>query len=226
MRLHRGFDYGDLARIMLVDTRQHRSPQVPGLPYQQLGRAALRADRTMLGRRQERWLHEAIATSPARWNVVAQQSYLAAIDLGTGPRQRFNADKWDGYPSARHRLTDFLAEARPRNPLFLGGDVHAAMVNDITVGPDPAGPVVATELLGSSVSSVKGNNAVFEAALARNPQVRYYNGRERGYLSCTVSPDQWRGDFWFVDNPLDADSDLTLAVSWAIDDGVLGAREG
>ncbi len=135
MRLHRGFDYGDLARILLLDTRQHRSPQVPGPPYQPLGRTARRTSRTMLGGRQERWLREALASSPARWNIVGQQSYLAAVDLGTGDPRLFNADKWDGYPAARSRLTDFLAEARPRNPVFLGGDVHAAMVNDITSGP-------------------------------------------------------------------------------------------
>jgi alkaline phosphatase D len=225
MRLHRGFAYGDLARILLLDTRQHRSPQVPGPRFQPLGGAARRTSRTMLGGRQERWLHEALATSPARWNLIGQQIYLAALDLGMGDQPLFNVDKWDGYPAARHRLTGFLAEQRPRNPVFLGGDVHAAMVNDITVGPEPDGPVVASEFLGSSVASAKGNTRAFEAVLGKNPQVRLYDGRRRGYLSCTVSPERWRGDFWFVDDPLDAASPLALGASWAVEDGVLGAHE-
>ena len=224
MRLHRRFEYGDLVRVMLLDTRQHRSPQVPGPRFQPLSRAARDPSRTMLGRRQERWLQDSLATSSATWNVVGQQIYLAALDLGGGERRLFNNDKWDGYPAARRRLTGFLADARPRNPVFLGGDVHAAMVNDITDGPDHDGPVVASEFLGSSVSSGKGNNPVFEAALAKNPQVRYYDGRRRGYLSCTVTPEQWRGDIWFVDAPLDAGSPVRLGASWALDDGVLGAR--
>ena len=148
---------------------------------------------------------------------------MAAIDLAPGPGQAFNTDKWDGYPAARERVTGFLAESRPRNPVFLGGDVHAAMVNDITRGPDPDGPVVASEFLGSSVSSAKGNNPRFEAALARNPQVRFYDGRRRGYLSCTVTPEQFRGDLWFVDEPLDAASPVRLRASWALQDGILGA---
>ena len=224
MRLHRRFEYGDLARVMLLDTRQHRSPQAPGPRLQRLSREARDPSRTMLGRAQERWLQESLATSTATWNVVGQQIYLAALDLGEGEKRLVNVDKWDGYPAARRRLTGFLSEARPRNPVFLGGDVHAAMVNDITDGPDHDGPAVASEFLGSSVSSGKGNNPVFEAALARNPQVRYYDGRRRGYLSCTATPEQWRGDLWFVDAPLDAGSPVRLGASWALHDGVLGAR--
>lgn len=224
MRLYRRFDYGDLARVSLLDTRQHRSPHVEGPVFQPLGPAALDPARTMTGPAQEHWLIDGLASSASRWNVVGQQVYLAAIDLGPGEEQAFNTDKWDGYPAARARLTGFLADARPRNPVFLAGDSHAAMVNDITLGSDPAGPVVATELLGSSVSSAKGNTAIFEAALPKNPQVRYYNGRQRGYLSCTVTPEQWRGDLWFVDDVLDAGSPVRLGASWTVQDGVLGAQ--
>jgi alkaline phosphatase D len=224
MQLYRRFEYGDLASISLLDTRQHRSPQVDGPPFQPNGPEALDPARTMTGPAQERWLLDGLASSSRRWNVVGQQVYLAALDLGPGEEHAYNTDKWDGYPAARARLTGFLAEARPRNPVFLAGDSHAAMVNDITHGCDPAGPVVATELLGSSVSSAKGNTATFEAALPKNPQVRYYNGRQRGYLSCTVTPEQLRGDLWFVDDVLDAGSPVRLGASWAVHDGVLGAQ--
>ena len=225
IRLYRRFEYGDLARVMLLDTRQYRSPQIPGPPFQPHGPAATDPSRTIIGAAQERWLLDGLATSTARWNVVGQQIYLTALDLGAGGQEHlFNVDKWDGYPAARQRLTGFLADARPRNPVFLGGDVHAAMVSDITVGPDPAGQVVASEFLGSSVSSAKGNNPVFETALPRNPQVRYYDGRRRGYLSCTVTPEQLQGDLWFVDSPLDAGSPVRLGASWAVRDGMLGAQ--
>ena len=164
MQLYRRLAYGDLASLSLLDTRQYRTPQVDGPAFQPNGPEAYDPSRTLTGPAQERWLLDGLASSSSRWNVVAQQVYLAAIDLAPGPGEAFNTDKWDGYPEARGRITRFLRDAKPRNPVVLSGDVHAAMVNDVTVDNTPDGEVVATELLGSSISSAKGNNAQFEAA--------------------------------------------------------------
>ena len=38
-------------------------------------------------------LLDGLASSSSRWNVVAQQVYMAAIDLAPGPGQAFNTDK-------------------------------------------------------------------------------------------------------------------------------------
>ena len=222
MQLYRRLAYGDLASLSLLDTRQYRTPQVDGPAFQPNGPEAYDPSRTLTGPAQERWLLDGLASSSSRWNVVAQQVYLAAIDLAPGPGEAFNTDKWDGYPEARGRITRFLRDAKPRNPVVLSGDVHAAMVNDVTVDNTPDGEVVATEL-GSSISSAKGNNAQFEAALPGNPQVRYYNGRQRGYLSCTVTPDTWTADLWFVDDVRLADSPVRRGASYVVRDGVLGA---
>lgn len=224
MRHHRRLTYGDLAEISLLDTRQFRSPQVDGPAFQPLTAEAQDPSRTMLGAEQERWLFDGLAGSGARWNVVAQQIYLAAIDMRAGEATAYNTDKWDGYPAARSRLTQFLHDSQPRNPIVLSGDVHAAMVNDVTLHHDPASPVVATEMMGSSVSSEKGNNGLFEDALPHNPQVRYYNGRQRGYLSCDVRRDTWTADLWFVDDVLDAGSTVRRAASYVVEDGRPGAQ--
>lgn len=224
MSLYRRFGYGDLAEIRLLDTRQYRTPQVDGATFQPLPSDAYDPDRTLTGPEQERWLLTGLASSTARWNVIAQQVYLAAIDMDTTDGQAYNTDKWDGYPAARSRITGFLHRQRPRNPIVLSGDVHAAMVNDITLEHDPTSPVVATEFIGSSISSGKGNNALFESALPHNPQVRYYNGRERGYLSCEVGRDVWASHLWFVDDPRDAASRVRRDVSYVVEDGRLGAQ--
>ena len=107
--------------------------------------------------------------------------------------------------------------------MVLSGDVHAAMVNDVTVDNAPGGEVVATELIGSSITSAKSNNAQFESALPENPQVRYYNGRRRGYLSCTVTRDTWTADFWCVDDVRFADSPVRRGASYVVRDGAPGA---
>ena len=53
--------------------------------------------------------------------------------------------------------------------------------------------------------------------------MRYYNGRQRGYLSCTVTPDTWTADLWFVDDVRLADSPVRRGASYVVRDGVLGA---
>jgi alkaline phosphatase D len=83
---------------------------------------------------------------------------------------------------------------------------------------------VATEFLGSSITSGKANNPLFEDAMAHNPQMHYYNGRERGYLHCTVNGDVWRSDLWFVDDPLDAASAVRRRASYVVEDGRVGTN--
>lgn len=225
IRLFRSLEYGALAAFDMLDTRQYRTPQIGGATFRTLPAAAFDPARTLAGAEQEQWLFDRLATSSATWNVLAQQVYLAAIDVRPGAQQWFNTDKWDGYPVARERLTRFLAEASPRNPVVLAGDVHAAMVNDVRLTADPTSQVVTTEFLGSSVTTGKDNNDVFEGALPENPDMRFYQGRKRGYLTCEVTPTAFRGDLWFVDDVALADSPVRREASYAVDAGRLGAVE-
>jgi alkaline phosphatase D len=224
IQLFRGTNYGKLAAFDMLDTRQFRTPLIPGATFRELPPEAYDPARTLMGAEQEQWLFKQLDRSHARWNVLAQQVYLAAIDVAAGPGTAFNNDKWDGYPVARERVTRFLHEARPSNPIVLAGDVHAAMVNDITLTNHPSSPVVATEFLGSSVTTAKDNNPTFEDNRSENPHMIFYNGRQRGYLTCEVTWDQFRGDLWFVDDVLRADSPVRLQASYAVDAGVLGAH--
>ena len=207
----------------MLDTRQYRSPQIGGPTFRPLPPAAYDPNRTMLGTEQERWLFERLADSGATWNVLAQQIYLAALDVDPGAGESYNTDKWDAYPVARERLTRFLHEQQVRNPVVLAGDVHAAMVNDVTLSYENA-PVVATEFLGSSVTTGKDNNDIFEAARAGNPEMLFYNGRQRGYLTCEVTPSTFRGDLWFADDVTDRQSAVRLQASYAVVDGVRGGQ--
>lgn len=224
IRLFRSLEYGALAAFDMLDTRQYRSPLVGGETFRALPPAAFDPARTLTGAEQEQWLFDRLASSAATWNVLAQQVYLAAIDVRPGRQQWFNMDKWDGYPVARERLTRFLAEAAPANPVVLAGDVHAAMVNDVRLTLDPTSPVVTTEFLGSSVTSLKDNNDLFEGARAENPHMLFYEGRRRGYLTCEVTPGQFRGDLWFVDDALRADSPVRREASYAVEAGRLGGQ--
>ena len=67
---------------------------------------------------------------------------------------RYSMDQWPGYAHERMRLVRFLAERRVPNPVVLTGDIHSNWVNDLRVDDrKPDTPVVATEFVGTSISS-------------------------------------------------------------------------
>ena len=53
---------------------------------------------------------------------------------------------------------------------------------------DPRSPVVATELVGTSVSSPGPDYDKFSQFLPANPHVKFFDSRVRGYVAVDVSP--------------------------------------
>ncbi|MFG1706232.1 alkaline phosphatase D family protein [Nonomuraea sp. M3C6] len=223
--MYRRFDFGRLAEFSILDTRQYRSDQPCGD-----GRKAPCAEtadpaRTMTGPEQEQWLLSGLGRSKARWNVVAQQTIMAQFDYDLGPGKIVNLDEWDGYPAARSRILDFIAERRPSNPVVLSGDWHTHWVNDLkTDFDDPNSETVATEFAGTSISSGAGWDADVRAGLAANPHVKFYNGTYRGYVICDVTPERWRSDLRIVLAAADPASPAYTIAAFEVRDGEPGAR--
>jgi alkaline phosphatase D len=199
MTMHRRVPFGALATFHVLDTRQHRSDQVPGAAWQHA--SAERADprRTMLGAEQQRWLEGGLARSKATWNVVAQQVVASRLNVDARDRGLLNADTWDGYPAAQRLLHDALATAA--NPVVLTGDLHAAYAFDIRAPlDDPDGRPRAVEFATTSISSGGDGTELSSAGhrfLAANPHLHYANQR-RGYLRCRLTPDAVTADFRVV----------------------------
>jgi alkaline phosphatase D len=177
----------------------------------------------MLGATQERWLADALARSTARWTLFGQQTVFAHFDQsGDGPLA-YRADAWNGYPAARARMLESLAQSRTRNPVILGGDLHAFMVNDVNARPeDPESPIVATELVTSSITSVGQSQAAFDRWLPENPNVRLARGEERGYLRLTLEPESLRAELVAVDDVQREDSPLHVLASFDVENGKPG----
>ena len=235
MRLHTSAGFGDLAHFILLDNRQHRSDQACGVPGALGGRlipagCAERAaeERTMLGTEQERWAlrHLAGAASAAAWKVVAQQQLMAQLrQKAGGGEAAWWSEGWDGYPAARRRLLGHIAQRRLRDVVVLGGDIHSFWVTDLKADfSDPSSATVATEFVGTSVTSAGPPIEPLAAALPDNPHIRFFEGRERGYARVEATPALWRTDFRAVRTVARPDPGARTLNSWAVERGQAGAK--
>jgi len=229
MRLYAQRAFGDLASVLLLDQRQYRSPQACPRP----GRgganrvsycAELRdPSRTMLGERQESWLHAALGESRARWNLLAQGTVMAHMDEDPGSGRTYWTDAWNGYPAARARLLDVLAERRAANPavgipVVLSGDIHAFMVSQVNrVADDLDSPVIASELVTTSISSQALSQKTLDGWQAGNPNVLFATSEHRGYLRLDISRDRVQADLVAMHSVKEPRSDGSVLRSFVIE---------
>ncbi len=198
LRIHQRVDVGQLASIHLLDNRQYREPPLCGdKPSEKLSRVCIKepaGPRSMLGLEQEAWLAQGLQASAAmgqRWNMLAQQTCFSPRNVAHGPGRRFATDSWDGYPEARQRLLDALVASGAQNPVFLGGDIHQNWVAHVHAQPyDLRSPVVASEFVGTSISSKGAEQAVTDRRVSQNPHCLLGNSAYRGYGLVDVSPQQ------------------------------------
>lgn len=235
MRIYRSFDYGQLARFYVLDGRQYRSeqpcPQANGWRGGHVVADSCRQrtdpQRTMLGWEQERWLHGGFAQSPARWNVIAQDLLVAPMrQAGRDGVVGHWTDGWDGYPATRERMLDAIANTRLRNPVFWGGDIHSYWVTDLKADPgDDASATLATEFVGTSITSDGQSNDELHATMAANPHVHYVDGQTRGYVSVTLTPSQMETRLQGISDRRDRNATVSTTKRFVVEDGRPGAVE-
>jgi len=228
LQLFRRLSWGRLARLHVLDTRQHRDRQACRRPG--AGAAAVRAaacpelgqaGRTLLGWTQEEWLRHGLAadagSAPVRWSVLAQQTLFAPRRYPSGVQ---SSDSWDGYPAARARLLADLAHAAPRNAVLLGGDIHQNYVCNVEGPGGPAPRVLASEFCGTSISSRSGTTQdKVDAVRRHNPHVLLARCEERGYCVSDITPTTWQATLRAVRDPLAADSDAYTLTCFVVEDG-------
>ena len=234
MRIDDRFRFGNLVEISTLDGRQYRSHEACyGPPNRGGGHLETDAScperrdplRSLLGAEQEAALYSALARSDARWNVLAQDVLMAQL------RQRersgeigFWTDDWNGYPAARQRLIAHLHDARVSNPVVLSGDIHSFWANDLKLDfDDPASPIVATELVGTSVSAHPPPYEMFVNYLPDNPHVRYFESRKRGYATLDIEAAQITARFRSLIDATDSNTEVETLKSFVIEDGRPGA---
>ncbi len=207
--IYRSVDYGELARISVLDGRQFRSGQECGSPTLSPDppcEAVFDPARTMLGDEQEAWIAERFASSPATWNVLGQQTVMSDATLPNGAI--LNYDQWDGYPAARQRL---LASP-PENLVVITGDIHLAGVASL----GGAG----AEFVTTAISSTANVPPELDGVVRDLPNIIDAELTYRGYTRHTVNNDRWVAEFRTVDNIADATSPVSTWKSFQVESGI------
>lgn len=223
IQLYRRLSFGNLVDFNVLDTRQYRDDQANGDGWKVPTPESEDPSRTLLGEEQERWLLDGLAASQSKWKVLAQQVFFAHRDGDFDPDEEYvSMDAWDGYPGARQRIVDFLAEQDIKNTVVLTGDVHTNWANEIKVDfHDPNSETVAVEFVGTSITSngdgsdVNSNTAQY---LKENPHIKFFNNY-RGYVRCKLTQQEWQTDYRVVPYVSRPGAPISTRASFVVKDG-------
>jgi alkaline phosphatase D len=232
--LYRRFHWGAQATFNVLDGRQYRSDQPLICTRDQRDPSGycpddLNPGRSMLGAEQRDWLLEDLATTKARWNVLAQQTAFAPFIPQVPVPRGFvaGADHWDAYVAERQRILNWVVEHGTPNPVVLTGDSHQNWVRNVP--PDYRnfdGPPVATEFMGTSIST---NGDPANGGFLRyaddpvNPHVIFRNNN-RGYVRCTLTPDSWTSEYRAVSTVVAPQATTSTLATFVVENGRPGAQ--
>ncbi len=175
-----------------------------------------------MGIAQEQWLDQTLAAqgNAHGWSFIGQQSLFGQRDFRSGAGQRLWNDGWDGYASARRRLTDGLQQHRVTNPVFLGGDVHENWVGRVLADyADPASAGVGVEFCGTSITSRATANPRTAEVLAENPHFVFADAQRRGYGVLECTPQQLTTRLRVVDDVTRRDTQVETLASFVVEAG-------
>ena len=182
---------------------------------------------TMLGSTQESWLAHSLKASArsTAWQLVGMGTILGRTvmpgeavgwlrrDASDQVVSRFKndvraariglpmwMDRWDGYPAARSRLLKSAQDA-DADLVMLSGDSHNAWAYSLVEGGQRAG----VEFAGHSVTSggMEGSfgadpKLVARGFVAANPELRWADTSQRGYMMIDITPQRVTGEWLFM----------------------------
>jgi len=236
MRVYDRFTFGNLVEVSMIDGRQYRSRQACyGPPNHGGGHAETNAscaeladpDRSMIGFQQEAWLFDGLAHSPARWNVIGQDVLMAQFQRKGADGVGFWSDDWNGFPASRTRLLQSIHDADVSNVVVLGGDIHSFWANDLKLDfDDPYSPTVATEFVGTSISSFPPPPETIVPQLPAYPHIRFFDSSRRGYATVDVDRRQMNIRFRALSDAVDPNASAFTLRTFTVEDGHPGVLTG
>lgn len=232
MRIYGEVAYGKLANFYLLDDRQYRDRQVcnKGFGYgsgwvdPDQCEAWLDPKRTLLGMPQEKWIDQSFAKArndQRTWNVLAQQTLFGRRDYKIGEGYYLWNDGWDGYSSARQRLTQSMQNQALKNPVLIGGDVHENWVGHVMADAYKDGSAkIGVEFCGSGITARSAGNSKLAARLAENPHFVFADSERKGYGVVEFTAKQIQTELRVVDDVRQQQTKIETLAKFSVEAGV------
>ena len=240
----RSFGVGDLAELVLLDSRLYGRDEQAGRP----GALPIDApERTILGADQRAWALERIEDVSRPWSLIANGVVVNEIvlrppfaralarllpkDYAAYDGEILRDDQWDGYRADRKRLAAALGrrQAAGGRAILLSGDVHSSWAFE---GPCDGDTPVAVEIVTPSVSSAPLGRTrwpivwrAIDRAVRRLEHVRFVDVTNRGFHVLDLRRDRALATWHWVD-PYDpaADPEVVIARSLRVEHADLPLR--
>ncbi|MDX2303441.1 MAG: alkaline phosphatase D family protein [Microscillaceae bacterium] len=212
--LYRTIHYGNLMDLILLDTRLEGRDITDGANNDTIVNVAnpglYADDRQVLGQAQEQWLFEQLQNSTAKWKVIGNQIVFADFntwwaDANGDPiaGQDLFLDFWDGYPKAKDRVINFLANKQIDNVVIITGDFHSSIASDVALEP--------SVLAGVNENIAKFRVAPFPVTPTYNPQTGVGSVAVE-FATPGISSQNF--DEFFIESGLDPATALNIALGF------------
>jgi alkaline phosphatase D len=214
--IYRAFQFGDLADFIMLDTRLEGREQQLENPAD----PARTEQRNLLGQTQKDWFKNELDISTGLWKFVGQQVMIAQLqileiqrllpDVPTNdfsPLIAVNMDQWDGYPTEREEILDFIETKEIKNTVVLTGDIHSSWASEVykssaLVTSGLLEEPLAAEFVTTSITS-PGFPPESDALLSRglkvaNPHIKYTELSSRGFILMDVTRERTQAEYYYA----------------------------
>ena len=228
LKIWRKFEVGNLFQLLMLDTRSiYRDKQLNIEDYfdgntinKSKYKRDLSLDRKLIGLEQILWIKNNL-NKKFKWSIIGQQVLMAQVYLPTifanmnknilpdylhkylkigGSSVPYNTDAWDGYPKERERLFKELKKAN--SVLVLTGDTHNSWLNNLYdknnnfIGVEIGAPAISSPNTIDTFGSL--TNAIEEGFVKENKNVKWTEGKHKGYALLKLTKDKSEVSFIYV----------------------------
>lgn len=234
IRIYRSFEFGQLASLMMLDTRLIGRDQQTSSPVEARDR-----NRSLLGDDQQQWLFNSLEQSRnrgAQWHLLGQQVMLAPLTLGAlpdtpnldlGGGAQVNYDQWDGYETSRRALLGRIEAMGLDNTVVLTGDIHSSWAMDVSIDPGnifaynrfTGEGSLAVEFVAPAITSpaapTKGISDLAKSFLIpANPHLKWLDFYNRGYMVLDIRPEHCQADWFHLETVSMPSNQEHFAMAW------------
>jgi alkaline phosphatase D len=193
-QIFRSFEFGNLANIIMLDTRLKGRDEQAAVGSAQINDTL----RTILGQEQFNWLKDELSTSTQTWKILGNQVMMGEINIFGTP---INTDGWDGYPAERRRLYDHLEQNSISNFVVATGDIHTSWAINLENNSYPVGVEFVTPSVTSPGIPINAGSFL----TLENPHLKYVELTKKGFVILDISAEKVQGDWYYI-NTIDEQS--------------------